>query len=246
MHKLTRGERFKGARLDYNQHGKQTMDEVTIATGISKSMIQSLEDDESQRSVGYDKVAILAKHYGVSADWLLGLSEDYHKEPCAADQIGLSADVIHAILDADNETREGLNIFLSYVINRSTLFRDIYRLKVTTDTEKKWDYSSFTPDCLEEWEHDYIADTEIPKEARDFAVRKAIMNEITKKYPQLSGRISINLGNTEIRKQFETICKCFNDDLVFATDCEEFVDGDKSLQEFLYEHITKEFSDGTH
>ena len=46
MVRLTRGERFKDARTVHNQHKKQTMDEVAAATGISKSLIQALEDDE--------------------------------------------------------------------------------------------------------------------------------------------------------------------------------------------------------
>ena len=71
---LTRGERFKDARIVHNQHGSQSMDEVYSATGISQSMIKDLEDDEKNRSVGYDKIAILARHYGVSSDFLLGLS----------------------------------------------------------------------------------------------------------------------------------------------------------------------------
>lgn len=71
---LKRHERFKDARISHNRHKKQTMDEVAAATGISKSLIQALEDEEQERSVGYDKVAILAKHYGVSSDYLLGLT----------------------------------------------------------------------------------------------------------------------------------------------------------------------------
>ena len=76
MTRLTRGERFKDARLVHNQHKKQTMDEVSAATGVSKSLIQSLEDDSVNRSVGYDKVAKLAAHYNVTTDYLLGLSDD--------------------------------------------------------------------------------------------------------------------------------------------------------------------------
>lgn len=72
---LTRGERFKDARTIRNQHGKQTMDEVTAATGIPKSKISALEDDETDRGVDYREVGKLAKHYGVSADWLIGISE---------------------------------------------------------------------------------------------------------------------------------------------------------------------------
>lgn len=50
------------------------MGEVHSATGISASMIQALEDDSVERSVGYDKIATLAKHYGVSSDFLLDIS----------------------------------------------------------------------------------------------------------------------------------------------------------------------------
>lgn len=74
MNKLTRGERFKDARTVYNQHRWQTMEAVYAATGVSASMIKDLEDDDKDRSVGYDKILTLAKHYGVSADFLLGLS----------------------------------------------------------------------------------------------------------------------------------------------------------------------------
>jgi len=72
---LTRGERFKDARTVYNQHGKQTMHEVYLCTNVGASTIKELEDDESSREVGGLKIATLAKHYGVSIDWLLGLSE---------------------------------------------------------------------------------------------------------------------------------------------------------------------------
>ena len=95
MSTLTRGERFKDARLEYNRNGKQTMDEVYTATGVSASMIKDLEDDDKDRSVGYDKIATLATHYGVSADYLLSLTNDPSQKPCATDELGLSANAIN-------------------------------------------------------------------------------------------------------------------------------------------------------
>lgn len=115
---LTRGERFKGARMDYNKHGKQTMDEVATATGVSKSLIQALEDDENNRSVGYDKVAKLASYHGVSANWLLRLSEDPHILPTAADDLDLSASAIELMRNFHHYTSigkdgiEGLNLLI--------------------------------------------------------------------------------------------------------------------------------------
>lgn len=98
MAKLEIGERFKDARNVHNQHGKQTMDEVAAATGVSKTVIQSLEKWENRknnRDVGISNVIALAKHYSVSADWLLGLSEDHNKQPCAADTLGLSENIVN-------------------------------------------------------------------------------------------------------------------------------------------------------
>ena len=90
MAKLTRGERFKDARTVHNQHKKQTMDEVAAATGLKKSLIQALEDDDNIRSVGYDKITKLAVHYHVTTDYLLGLSDEPNPLPAAVDDLGLS------------------------------------------------------------------------------------------------------------------------------------------------------------
>jgi len=90
---LTRGERFKDARLVHNQHGKQTMDEVAAATGIKKSLIQALENDDNDRDVGYTKVATLAAHYRVTADFLLGFTNDPHPQRTAIDDLGITTAV---------------------------------------------------------------------------------------------------------------------------------------------------------
>lgn len=74
MRTLSIGERFKDARIVHNQHGKQTMSEVEAATGVRKSMISGLEND-SGRDIGYTNIILLAKHYGVSTDYLLGISD---------------------------------------------------------------------------------------------------------------------------------------------------------------------------
>lgn len=102
---LTRGERFKDARIVHNQHGKQTMDEVEAATGINKSLIHALEDDDNDRDVGYTKVATLAAHYHVSADFLFGLTNDPSTQPSAVDELGISPKAVEWIkIFAKNDT----------------------------------------------------------------------------------------------------------------------------------------------
>lgn len=119
MCKLTRGERFKDARTVYNQHGTQSMNDVYEATGVSASLIKDLEDDEKERSVGYDKVTLLAKHYGVSADFLLGLTEDYHVRASAVDELGISPWAVEQIELFVKDDAEGRNVFNSILGDES-------------------------------------------------------------------------------------------------------------------------------
>ncbi len=67
--------RFKDARTKYNVNGHESVKEVSKATGITGSLIDDLETTTAKRDVGYSKIKTLAKHYGVSADFLLGLSD---------------------------------------------------------------------------------------------------------------------------------------------------------------------------
>ena len=116
MVELTRGERFKDARIVYNRNGKQTMDEVSAATGVSKSNLSSIENDKAG-SIGVDSVASLAAHYGVSADWLLGLTK-IPRADAALEAIekytGLSSTAVKRLSwEWNRDKRESLNQLLS-------------------------------------------------------------------------------------------------------------------------------------
>ncbi len=115
MVKLTIGERFKDARTVHNIHGNESMDKVQFATGVPKAIISALENSESTRIPGYTHIAPLAQHYGVSTDWLLGLSEDKNRNPSAVDELGLSQDSISWIKGrksfAELSPEYSLNIF---------------------------------------------------------------------------------------------------------------------------------------
>lgn len=98
--KLTMGERFKDARIVYNKHGKQTTDDVSDATGISKSTLSNIEND--RRDPGARVICKLADHYGVSTDYLLGLTEIKSPETTAQAVIsytGLSEDNVKKLHD---------------------------------------------------------------------------------------------------------------------------------------------------
>lgn len=78
---LTIGERFKDARIVHNRHGKQTMDAVIKGVGISKSTISEIESDNRKPSA--DVTIMLSNYYGVSSDYLLGLSDNTTKDVSA-------------------------------------------------------------------------------------------------------------------------------------------------------------------
>lgn len=124
MCKLTRGERFKDSRIVHNQHGSQSMDEVYTATGVSASMIKDLEDDEKNRSVGYDKIKQLAIHYGVSADYLLGISDIPSQDQnirSIAEFTGLSQEAIEKIVEAKNSMSTVELIPLNWLLSNGFL-----------------------------------------------------------------------------------------------------------------------------
>ena len=107
--KLTRGDRFKDVRLIYNQHGKQTMDEVAKASGVAKSVISNAEADKGLTADSLEK---LAQHYGVSADYLLGLSDIRTRDPenrAICEYTHLSEEVI-ALARSTASVPEALNL----------------------------------------------------------------------------------------------------------------------------------------
>ncbi len=86
-------------------HGKQTMGQVAKATGVPQSIISDLERDHeldaehpaTPRKVAYQTVAVLARHYGVSADYLLGLTDDPHRRSAAVDSLGLTPEAVRQL-----------------------------------------------------------------------------------------------------------------------------------------------------
>lgn len=93
--------RFKLSRTQHNQHGPQPVKEVASVTGITKSLIDDLESTLSnKRNVGYMTIKKLAEYYGVSSDYLLGLSETPSIDEdiqVACKVTGLSGEAIHCL-----------------------------------------------------------------------------------------------------------------------------------------------------
>ena len=137
--KLTRGERFKDARLGLPK--PNTMKVIQEATGVSESMITDLENDASTRDVGFSNIAKLAKHYGVSADWLLGLTDAKHSNPAAVDDLGITEAAVDVIRGFRFCTEE-LKIFSS-IVSSYEFWRVIQSIKTLREQAQRMarDYS---------------------------------------------------------------------------------------------------------
>lgn len=109
---LTRGQRFKKAREEFNQYGKQDIVTVARTTDIQQSMISDLENDMKYRDVGYTKIVTLAEYYGVSVDYLLGLSEEWRVNTKAADQLGITPKAVAILSDYASWNKEVLSAVL--------------------------------------------------------------------------------------------------------------------------------------
>lgn len=93
--KLTFGEKIKDLRTSPN---KRSLEEVASATGISSSTLSSYENMDSAESITVEPLLKLAKYYGVTADYLLGMTDNKEQHIQPVDELGLddtTVDILH-------------------------------------------------------------------------------------------------------------------------------------------------------
>ena len=91
--KLTIAERLKDLRVSYK---KLTLEELAAQTGLSKSALGNYEKDGSTEIGPYAMVK-LAQFYGVSTDYLLGLTENKNHPNTALDELHLSDSAVDVL-----------------------------------------------------------------------------------------------------------------------------------------------------
>ena len=89
---LTIPERLKDLR---NERGLDIAD-VSKAAGISGSALSNYENDDG-KDISHRAIIALARFYGVSADYLLGLTEIKNRPNAALHELHLSENVIELL-----------------------------------------------------------------------------------------------------------------------------------------------------
>ncbi|MDL2293463.1 helix-turn-helix domain-containing protein [Ruminococcaceae bacterium OttesenSCG-928-D13] len=97
---VTLPEKLKDLRVER----KMKLAEVSDAVGIPVSTLQRIEGQEDMR-VGYQDVAALAKYYGVSCDYLFGLTDNEQYRNVEIDRLRLSDAAIAVLVDGNMNHR---------------------------------------------------------------------------------------------------------------------------------------------
>ena len=124
MQLFLRHEAFKDARKEYSQHGPdETIQEVSEHSGVSHSFIGRAEKDD-EGSLGCNDVAALARYYGVTADFLLGLDKSpyrAHDLAAACNASGLSLSIMQNIRKSHEELSPEAFSVLEYILGSADL-----------------------------------------------------------------------------------------------------------------------------
>ena len=94
------GERFRKARTIYNKNGNQNKKEAAAGAGVTESILSNIENDDIGRDVGCSHVIALANYYGVTTDYLLGLSNVPANDESvisAVSHTGLSFEIVNKL-----------------------------------------------------------------------------------------------------------------------------------------------------
>lgn len=145
---LTRGERITDLRRERNL----TVEQLADIVGVSKGTISNLENDKSS-NVKVDFIVQLANYFGVTTDYLLGLSEHMTEETAKlGKETGLSDDNIKWLISFNEDSSERLhnakNKFFDILnnllnsIRQEDIIFNLMRLSLRTKSFKKSFYKN--------------------------------------------------------------------------------------------------------
>ena len=99
--KLTLGEKLKDLRTAVGL----SLIELEEATGISKSALGSYESDDTKKEITITPLLTLAKYYGVTTDYLLGMTDNKEHHLFPVDELGLDDATVDILKSGDLNVR---------------------------------------------------------------------------------------------------------------------------------------------
>ena len=99
--KLTLGEKLKDLRTSA---GLSLID-LEKETGISKSALGSYESDDTKKEITAAAIITLAKYYGVTTDYLLGMTENKEQHSFPVDELGLDDNTVEILKNGNLNVR---------------------------------------------------------------------------------------------------------------------------------------------
>ena len=99
--KLTLQQKLKDLRTEQGL----SLIELSEKTGISKSALGSYESDDTKNAITMNAIVTLAEFYGVTSDYLLGITENREYHPFPVDELGLDDDTIDLLKERNLNVR---------------------------------------------------------------------------------------------------------------------------------------------
>lgn len=125
--------------------------EICEQAGVGSGAMSDWLSDNKTASI--DSLGKLARYFNVSADWLLGFTEDRNKNPAAADMLNLSFEAITQIMAlGDGKLKKTLDNFLTdpdFVVFLYTLNEIATSTKLHYADESNVDYDEWSIDDFE-------------------------------------------------------------------------------------------------
>lgn len=183
---------------------------------------ERLKPDDTNRykneGMRVEYLRCLADFYGVSSDYILGLTNDPSRKPSVIDELGISPQAMDNLKSCCLEGKttgfiDGINTILT-LPRLSILAKNIDRLSrnIILETSRLKRYSINNRGNSERI---LPADRQMDIQDIDFSNR--LIDIIEKEYPEYKGRIEVYCGRATLECQMQNIVELFRADIEIAT-----------------------------
>ncbi len=199
------------------QHGLNKEQQCS-AMGIPSSTLGSyIRNGENGRKASIVNLQVIAEYYGVSSDYLIGLTNDPNKKPSAVDDLGLSAKAIDRITQLDKNSKLALSTLLDTPQFCRALSPMCLLASVIEGENKRLD--DYEPSST-------IAEVDLPSNVKasveDSLIAKELTNKIHKEYPEKYDRFYVASIKTLIHNQISATMDMLRDAVYELTAYDEY------------------------